>query len=99
MHRINIGNGQWFDRDRAQSWEESTRWDGHNHISRVTGSQWEHERLYRTAGGAWIVYAWSQWQGGHRTYRRMSESDAHAWLIDQGHESAVPAATLAAAEL
>ncbi|MBZ5574867.1 MAG: hypothetical protein LAO09_23685 [Acidobacteriia bacterium] len=38
------GSGAWFDRSAAEAFEESTTWDGRNHISDATGSQWNHER-------------------------------------------------------
>ena len=44
--------GRWFDPEKAEKWEEATRWTWQNHISRATGSQWEHEELSRTAGAA-----------------------------------------------
>ena len=37
------GSGSWFDLDKAESFEEETQWNGNNHISKATGSQWEHE--------------------------------------------------------
>lgn len=46
----------WFELDKATHVaEEETRWDGNNMISRATGSQWQREDLYRTAGGAWVI--------------------------------------------
>jgi hypothetical protein len=36
MKRINLGGGVWFDRDKATGFEESTHWDGNNHISDAT---------------------------------------------------------------
>jgi len=98
MDRVNVGGGVWFDRDSATRYGEKTRWDGSNHISEATGSQWEHEELYRSRRGAWYRYSWSQWQGSRPSWETLSEADAHAWLIAQGHEDAVPEAALAAAE-
>ena len=71
MQRINVtAQGDhgtklvgWFDRSTAESWGEDTRWDGSNHVSIATGSQWDHEQLYQTAGGRFVLYRWSQWQG------------------------------------
>ena len=40
-------DGSVVDTSRAKSsWEEATRWDGNNNISKATGSQWEHETLH-----------------------------------------------------
>ena len=45
------GTGRWFDLDAAKRFDEATIWDGRNRISLATGSQWDHEALYRT--GQW----------------------------------------------
>lgn len=46
----------WFELDKAeQVADQVTEWDGRNHISRATGSQWVDEELWRTAGGAWVI--------------------------------------------
>jgi len=84
--------GRWFNPDAAQKWEEATRWDGSNHISLATGSQWNHEILYRTASGAWVLHWWSQWQGSAPSYRDISAKEAAAWLVRCDHE---PPAALA----
>jgi len=81
MTRQVLDDGGWFDADRAEQWEEATRWDGNNHISRATGSQWAHECLYRTRKGVWVLHAWSQWQGSTPRWHRVSAPDAIAWLL------------------
>ena len=85
MARINLGNGQWFDPKAAECFPEDTRWNGQNHISCATGSQWDHEELFRTAKGAWILHSWSQWQGSTPHYEEVSPEVARQWLIDQDH--------------
>ena len=46
----------WFDRDAAKGrYDEDTRWDGSNHVSVATGSQWDHEMLYRTPQDRWVL--------------------------------------------
>jgi hypothetical protein len=83
MDRIKLtdGSGRWFNADAAQAWEESTYWDGHNYISHATGSQWEHERMYKTKGGVYVLHSWSQWQGtGPGSYEQISADDAARWL-------------------
>lgn len=74
------GSGRWFRSSKAASWKESTHWNGNNHISDATGSQWDHEMLFRTAGGLYILHHWSQWQGSSETYEEISAEDAAAWL-------------------
>ena len=88
---------RWFDADRAERFAEDTRWDGRNHISVATNSQTEHESLYRTAGGKWILCEWSQWEGTLTMYTEISQKRAYDWLIKNGHE--VPESELAAREV
>lgn len=87
MKRVATTDGHWFDVDKAEKFDEATRWDGHNHISIATGSQWNHERLFRTAGAKWILNAWSQYQGTPETYEEIGNDEAAKWLVVNGHEA------------
>lgn len=82
MNRIALtdGTGRWFDAEKAQKWDEETRWNGNNHISKATASQFEHETLYRTAGGIYVLQHWSQWQGSGESYDEISPKEAACWL-------------------
>lgn len=84
MARIPLtdGSGRWFDDQSAISFAESTRWNGNNHISRATGSQWDHETLYHTRSGQWVLHHWSQWQGSLERYDTVAETEAVAWLVN-----------------
>jgi hypothetical protein len=73
--------GRWFNPDSATKYEETSDHDGRNFISRATGSQWEHEQLYRTTKGRWILNHWSQWQGSGESYTEITPKTAAAWLI------------------
>jgi len=81
MKRQSIGNGKWFDREKANKFQESTFFDGQNHISKSTNSQWEHEELYRTKSGAWILHHWSNFQGTIPTWEEISNIEAAEWLV------------------
>jgi hypothetical protein len=83
MMKKRIEGGGWFETDKARKFVEDSWWDGSNHISRATGSQWEHQQLYYTASGNWVLCFWSQWQGVKTTYTRIDESSAINWLMDQ----------------
>jgi hypothetical protein len=88
MKRVKLGGGRWFDRDKATAYEDDTRWDGHNHISVATGSQWVRATLWRTASGMWILETNGLYEV---TYDYpFAESDAFRWLIDNGELDAVP---------
>jgi hypothetical protein len=62
-------------------WEESTRWDGRNHISVNTGSQWCHQTLYRSRKGRYYIVHTSQWQGSTPRAEWVSNYEAARWLI------------------
>ena len=88
MKRVNLGDGRWFDSQKATSYQDDTVWDGHNHISVATGDQWVRATLWHTAGGAWVLETDSPYE---TTYDYpVAESDAFRWLIDNGHSDAVP---------
>lgn len=81
-----LPDGRWFDPERATRYEESTVWDGHRRISRATGTPWDHEVLYRTERGHWILYRWSQWQGVADHWEEISPEEAVRWLLRNGHD-------------
>lgn len=68
------------------SWEEATSWNGNNHISKATGSQWEHETLYRSAKGRYWVEYTSQWQGSLPGARYVAPREAALWLLANAHD-------------
>lgn len=76
----------WFDADAATSWPEATRFDGRNYVSRATGTEWDHETLYRTSRGRWVVNWFSQWQGTPERWRFVDEATAFAWLAENNHD-------------
>jgi hypothetical protein len=96
MTRVNLGGGQWFDKDKAQCYGDDTRWDGHNHISVATGSQWHRQDLYHTASGTWILCSHSAYKC---EYEFLTTDAAYEWLIDNNHHSAVPEPVLSEKEV
>ena len=82
MSRIALtdGTGRYFDPSKAQKWDEETTWDGRNHVSKATGSQFDHEALYRTVGGVYVLHHWSQWQGRLPRYEEITAAEAAVWL-------------------
>lgn len=76
-----IGDGKWFDVETAEHWQEAT-WRKGN-LSRVPGSQWGHEALYRTARGRWILHTWSNYpKGTPETWGEIGPERAIVWLVD-----------------
>ena len=87
MAKYRMDDGTVVDTDRAtQSWNEETYWDGSNHISRATGSQWAHQRLYESRKGRHYIEAWSDHQGSRDRVEWVSPEEATRWLLVNGKE-------------
>lgn len=101
MKRIALtnGSGQWFDAEKAEEYREDTWWNGSNHISKATNSQWEHEWLYRTASGRWVLNRFSNYQNSPETYEEIDASEAARWLSFHGHNHPELAANIAEMEV
>lgn len=90
MAKYRMEDGTIVNTDKASaSWDEATYFDGRNRISHATGSQWEHETLYRSRKGRFYVERTSQWQGSHPHAEWVSEHEAVRWLLQNFYE--VPA--------
>lgn len=87
MKRQALDNGSWLNLETAEQFDEATHWNGSNHISVATGSQWEHERLYRTKSGRWVLNTWSQWQGSRETWIEIDNEAAAKWLVTNNKDS------------
>ncbi len=74
----------------VQSWEEDTRWDGNNHISVATGSQWEHETLYKSRKGRYWIEHTSNWQGRMPHAEWVSNHEAARWLLHNNEGEPLP---------
>jgi hypothetical protein len=92
-------SGQWFDIETAEIFEEDSQWNGNNHVSCATGSQWNHEKLYRTASGKWVLNWWSQMQGSLESFSEITDEQAAAWLITNNQESEIVKNEIAELEL
>jgi len=66
-------------------WDEDTYFDGRNTCSKATGSQWTHERLYKSRKGRYYILHWSQWQGSRDHCEWVSEHEATRWLLANEH--------------
>jgi hypothetical protein len=95
--RYRMQDGTTIDTDRStDNWEEQRDHDGKNWISRATGSQWEHERLFRSRRGRFYIEHTSQWQGRLPWAEWVSPERAAAWL--DANEYEIPAELAEAAE-
>lgn len=88
MKRVALtdGSGKWFDSEKAENYEEDSYHNGRNFISKATGSQWEHESIFVTKSGKFILNHWSNWQGSSETYELISKDQAAEWFAKQGFQ-------------
>jgi len=86
MARYRVENTIVNTDNAVRSWEEATRWDGSNHISKATGTQWDHETLYKSRKGRYYVEHTSQWQGSTPRAEWLSPEAATRWLLQNDHE-------------
>ncbi len=87
MSRISLKEGGWYDHSTTVVYGENTQWDGSNHISRATGSQYDHEQLHLTKGGSWVLSANSQWEGRLESATQVDSGRAAAWLCRNEYDS------------
>ena len=87
MTRYRMDDGTVVDTNNAnQSWDEGTRWDGRNHISLATGTQWDHQTLYRSRKGRFYLEHTSQWEGKTPSAEWVSHRTAVSWLMTNEHK-------------
>ena len=87
MSKHRMEDGSVVDTDKAsKSWEEDSYHDGHNFISKATGSQWEHETLYRSRKGRYYTTHCSAYHQGRQSVEWVSPEEAVRWLLTNGHE-------------
>ncbi|MGD9826039.1 hypothetical protein [Desulfobacter sp.] len=73
--------GQTIDLAGAESFVEAM--DENNVYSLATGNPDDHEKLFRTPGGRWIVNAWTGMQRPTK-WREIDHETALAWLALNG---------------
>lgn len=85
--KYTMDNGAIVNTEAAlECWQEAERWNGQNHISKATGSQWEHETLYKSAKGNYWVEHTSQWQGSTPHAFFVTPEEAARWLLSNEHD-------------
>ncbi len=87
MARYEMSDGSVVDTLRSSAdWREGTSHNGQNTISLATGSQWDHEHLYRSRRGRYYVERSSQWQGSTDRCEWISNEAAACWLARNEYE-------------
>jgi hypothetical protein len=64
--------------------------DGNNWISLATGTQWNHQTLYRSRKGRYYVVNSSQWQGSREFAEWVSNEEAARWLLLNRPKESLP---------
>lgn len=85
LRDVNGETTGFFNPETSQEYDEGSVWNGSNHISLATGSQWDHEKLYKTKKGSWVLWHFSSWQGVLDRYEEIDEANALVWLLKNGH--------------
>ena len=87
MIRISLsdGTGRWFHKEDAWEFPEGTEWNNRKRISLATGSEGQHEVLYRTKKDNWILMQWAEPSDGTEKYLMIPIHEAVAWLLRSGY--------------
>ena len=87
MSKYRMEDGRVLNTDKASAeWEEAINWNGQNFVSRPTGSQWEHETLYRSSKGRYWLEHRSDRPGSRPHAELVTNQRAAAWLLANDHE-------------
>ena len=87
MPRYEMDDGTILNTDLAvESWKELTFFDGRNHISVSTGSQWLHETLYLSSKGRYYLVKESDYKGTLPCAVLLGEPEAARWLLANGRD-------------
>ena len=70
----------------AAHWDEKGDWNGRNYISRATGSQWNHQELYKSRKGRYYIEHSSNFQGSQPHAEWVSPQEAARWLMLMEYE-------------
>lgn len=92
MNRISLtdNSGRWFNLDTARRWDEGViRADDGTPISRATGNSWEHEALFLTTNGTFLLFAGSDRNPSLATFNIMEPEKAIQWLLANNHHDGI----------
>ena len=76
--RKTLDDGQWFDTDKAECWQDNISDED------VT----ERERLYRTQSANWVLESWSSFADTETERTQVDDDAACKWLIKNDHYDA-----------
>lgn len=90
MDRQSLAGGAWFDYQKAEKFTERMEADDDGEpVSLATGSSAEHEELFRTRHGSYVLRHWSMDPNAPTTLNQIDILAAAAWLVRNGYEPPV----------
>lgn len=87
MARYSMQDGSVVSTEDAPArWQERTGWSFSGDISKATGSEWEHETLYRSQEGQYFIEHTSQRQGAAPYVLCVDPEQAYQWLLANDYD-------------
>jgi hypothetical protein len=88
MQKITLtdNSGRWFDVDASKRWDEARVYanDGTT-ISRATRKSWEHETLFMTIAGTFIIHCLNERNASLASFAEYDGKKAIQWLLQNGY--------------
>lgn len=88
MRKITLtdNSGRWFDVDEAKRWDEAgVNADDGTPISLATGNSWEHETLFLTRAGTFIIHYLSERNPTLASFVEYDDKKGIQWLLKNGY--------------
>ena len=88
MNKVSLSDnsGRWFDNDCAKEWHEAVMVaDDGTTVSMATGNSWEHETLYLTKSGSFVMHFVNDHNPTLAQYAEWDQKRAVKWLLANGH--------------
>lgn len=92
MDKVSLtdNSGRWFDKDSAKEWREAVILaDDGTPVSMATRNSWEHETLYLTKAGSFVMWFFNEHNHSLSQYVEWDEDKAAKWLLANGHNDDV----------
>lgn len=83
---LNANSGRWFDLDSAKRWDEARVYaDDGTPISLATQNSWEHETLFLTRAGRFIMHCLDEHNPSLASFVEYSLEKSVDWLLKNGY--------------
>src|SRR5437016_2404935 len=92
MRKITLtdNSGRWFDLEATRRFDESTAYAGDGvDVSRQTGNSWEHETLFLTTNGMFVLHCLNDRNPTLASFTEYPPDKAIPWLLANGYPDEV----------